>query len=330
MNSIFDINGNPLVTSQDIYKNIIVPENGLFATCDALYSAYDQFVTDGFATRTQIATVSNLPMYRYSFSAFNRWASGGGNLEDKSGNKMYTKKQVLFFSGQHGDEKGSPLWLYEFMRRVCYDPAYSWILAVFDIYVIPIGNPVGYNANTRLNGDKININRLDQSGNTIEGLALKAEVDRMEYDLFIDYHNTPTDGYYGGNSNYGEGVSGVFSFANGMPEEDTIACCELYLNSVMELSQLFFDYFKVSGQKKQTFLPWRGTTLKTFRNYGYSHQVNGETVGAPISACFEMSSYCKTYSQTLTQWNEPTLIIGNSILNMVTWNFLRRVAGLSD
>ena len=115
-----------------------------------------------------------------------------------------------------------------------------------------------------------------------------------------------------------------------MPEADIITGCELYLDSVMDLSQLFFDYFGTSVAKKQTFLPWRGTTNQTFRNYGYYHTVEGVQVGAPISACFEMSSYCKTYSESLVQWNEATLIIGNSILNAVTRNFLRRVGGLDD
>lgn len=329
MNSIYDFDGNPLVTSsENRFKNIIVPDNGIFRTTSLLFGAYDQFVTDGFATSSQISIVNDVPMYRYDFTAYNKWASGGANLEDTSGNRMYNKKQVLFFSGQHGDEKGSVLWLYEFMKKVCYDPAYSWILSIFDIHVVPIGNPVGYNNNTRLNGDGININRLDESSETNEAIALMAEVNKMKYDLFIDFHNTPTDGKVGQNNNYAPNVTGVFSLANGMPEEQIIENCELYLYSVTELSQLFYDYFGITDARTQNFFPWQGTTLHTFRNYGYLHEVNGEIVGAPISACFEMSYYCKTYSYSLTAWNNTTLIIGNSILNSVAWNFLKKVANI--
>lgn len=313
--AIYDINGNLAFSSHG--KNVIIPNNGIISTCAGLYDLYDGFVTDGFATKTLIATVENLPMYRYDFSAVNDWATGSNNAKDTSGNKLYTKKQALFFSGLHGDEKGSPLYLYEFMYKVCYDPAYTRFLALYDIHVVPIGNPYGYNANTRNNADGININRLDESSETVEAQALMAEIDSRAYDLFIDCHNCDSD-----QKTARTGVTGCFSFANSMPSASEVKGFETYLKATTEVTRAIREYWKMGDDNSvQHFLPWNGTTNQTFRNYGYTH--NG--VGSPISACFEVSRWCYTYSNSTTQWNNKSLITGNTCLHAVLEDFLDAV-----
>lgn len=318
--AIYDVNGNSLTADEK--SNVLIPESGIFATCADIYSAYDVLVSGGFATKTLIATVNNLPMYRYDFSGVNKWASGGANAEDTSGNKLYTKLQALFFSGLHGDERGAPLYVYEFMKQVCYNPNYCWILAMFDVHIVPIGNPYGYNHNTRNNADNININRLDESSNTIEAQALMETIDSQSYDLFIDCHNCETDK----SATQYVGVTGAFSLANDTPEAKEIKAFEKYLEATTEITRSLRKHWNMNDNNGvQNFLPWDGTENQTFRNYGYTHNVNGQTVGSPISACSELSRNSYTYSQSTTSWNDKSLIVGNTAENAILFGMLKAV-----
>lgn len=63
------------------------------------------------------------------------------------------KRCVCFVAGLHGNEKGGPYGALEFLKSQLYVPKTRKVI------IIPLANPVGFNKNTRENGDDKDINR---------------------------------------------------------------------------------------------------------------------------------------------------------------------------
>jgi hypothetical protein len=63
------------------------------------------------------------------------------------------KRTVCFIAGLHGNEKAGPLGALEFLKSGFHIPKNKKVI------VIPLANPTGFEANTRENADKVDLNR---------------------------------------------------------------------------------------------------------------------------------------------------------------------------
>lgn len=295
--------------------SILQPSASILSLINGVYDLYDQFVSDGLAVRSQIATVQNLPIYRYDFNVVDGWAEGIDNDEYTGNTRLFDKYKILMLSGVHGNEKGAVIWLYEYMRNICYNPNFPNYLALADYTIIPIVNPTGYNANTRDNYEDINLNRLNLSSNCVETIAIKDVIDERKWDLFIDNHNTAT-----GSSNNSPNVNAAMSFANVTPTDDLTTYYRVFLDAGSKCTQKLNNYFSLGfNNGKQTFFPWQGTASETFRQYGYTHTKNGNTVGSAISATLETSRRWYQYSNSDSYWNASAMICGtNAVFDVLT------------
>ena len=305
-----------------------MPETGIVNTCAEFYAMFDQFVTDGYATRTLLATVQTLPIYKYTFRGMDKWTEGADNDIHTGSDRLFNKYQILISSGLHGDEKGAPIYMYQMMRHICYDPDYSKYLSLCDFYVVPIVNPTGWNANTRNNYQNININRLDQSSGTVEAQALMAVIDSQYYDLYIDCHNMSADA----SSSSRPYVSGSMSFANAMDQNSMRECYRTFMHAGANTISAVRDQFVMpDANNVQRFYPWEGTTNQTFRNYGYTHDDgNGNNVGSNVSACLETSRCCWSLSGSTNEFNGYSLITGTTLTVQMFREFLDTLVTISQ
>lgn len=292
-----------------IYPTIRIPET----TAD-VYTLYDVFVAAGIASRTSIATVQGLPIYKYTFSAVNGYMDGS-DYDIIDGQSIYPKRKILLTSGMHGDEKSAVTGLYEFLVNVVDNPEFSTLLTMADFVVIPVCNPTGYNADSRLNYQGKNINRLDTDteeggGNTVEAISIKAVIDSGKWDLYIDSHNMRTDTASQNTST----AAGAMSFAYGMPEADKDKCYALFTNATAKTTQTIIDELsKDENNGKQAFFPWNGQNVNSFRQYAYTHEYNGQEVGAPISATCEASRRCYSLTDNNVDFNGYAILVADNM-----------------
>lgn len=304
-------------------SGVYYPTIRLQETSADVYTLYDTFVSSGIATRAAIATVEGLPIYKYTFSAVNGYMDGSDyDIED--GQSIYPKRQILLTSGMHGDEKSAVTGLYEFMLHVCRDPDFAEYLTMADFVVIPVCNPTGYNANSRLNYQGKNINRLDTDtqeggGNTVEAIAIKAVIDSQVWDLYIDAHNMRTDTA----SQATSAASGAMSFAAGMPMAKTDICYAKFSETTAHTTQAIIDELsKDADNGLQVFYPWSGQAVNSFRQYGYTHTINGRTVGAPISATCEASRRCYSLTDNNVDFNGYAILVADNMFIDVYMGFV--------
>ena len=167
-------------------------------TSAQIYSAYDTLVT-------------NYPNYVSKVSLGN----------DEFGNEISlykfvppmpsasqdTKTPIVFINcGIHGYEKISPIVTYYVMKEIIEHWNTNTILEVFrhDVifYVIPVSNPSGWDANTRTNGNNVDLNRNFPAGfalteayngttplSQLETQYINSVLANNEIDVFIDFHN---------------------------------------------------------------------------------------------------------------------------------------------
>ena len=310
----------------DIYRigshqpeyGLIMPTKDIPSTASGVYALYDALVTAGYATRTNLATVESLPIYRYDFTGMDGYVYGDNNEPHPGSDRLYNKYQILFSSGIHGDEKGAVIYLYEWVKKMCTDPHYARYLSLFDFYVVPVVNPTGYNANTRNNYQDININRIDQSSETTEAIALMGQIDSQAYDLYFDFHNTTSDG-----ESYQNGVSGCIAVANDMPDADKVKVYRQYMRSAADVLGRIQTEFGISHDNHvQSFYPWEGTENQTFRNYGYTHTASNVSVGSKYSCCFETSRDCYSWTGSTYDYNNNSQMIGNTITDKAVSDIL--------
>lgn len=300
----------------------IFPTQRIPADTACVYTLYDAFVTAGLATRTTLATVQSLPIYKYDFKALDGWMDGSDYHIDTSGDRLFPKFQILFTSGMHGDEKSAVTGLYEFMNLVCNNPDYVRFLALCDIHVIPVCNPTGYNADTRNNYQDININRIDEAGDTVECQAIQGVIDSQTYDLYVDLHNMRTDTA----SADIPGPTGGMSFANDTPEAFMTKEYRTYMEATTHTTQVMMDELsKTTNNGRQAFYPWRGQDVESFRQYGYTHQHDGVTVGSPISGTMEVSRRCYSMTENNVDYNGYAIMICDQCVIDTLGKFIDKV-----
>ena len=295
-------------------ETLIEPTQTVKATAADYFAMWETLVTDGYCTKTQIATVNGQPIYKYVF-AFDSDTMYGDSLEIVSDGSFYQKPKISFISGQHGDEKGSPLFLYEFMNRLCRNQAYAKYFGMFDFHVIPLVNPTGYNANTRNNYQNININRDgSNSPQTVEGQALKAHFDAYEWAACFDIHQMSP----GHGTTHATHSCGYYNSQFGASKQITDKFNKLFCTVGYEAEKLLeAEYNK---PHVQMFQPWDEINIPTWCNY--PSNVANKT---GLSFCFETAQTWAYYSDSGVDLNPVALIGGNTITDKALRIFLDNI-----
>ena len=292
-------------------EQLVPLTQGVPQTASDYIALWEKFVDDGYCTKSQIATVDGLPVYKYVFSIDGDTLSGD-LLDIVSDGSYYSKPKISMISGQHGDEKGSPLYLYEFFNKVCYNQAYQKYLGAFDFYVIPLVNPTGYNLNTRNNYNNQNINRDGTSSpQTIEGQALKTHFDSHDWKCCFDFHQMSA-GH--GTTNFTHSC-GYMSMQFGASIDITNKYNKMLCTVGYETEKLMEAYTK--RPHEQMFQPWIWTEdYHTWTSYPVNvvHKTD-------ISFVFETAQTWYYYSGSGTDLNGIALIGGNTF----TDKFVRMV-----
>ncbi len=105
------------------------------------------------------------------------------------------EKDLLLFSGVHGNEPGGVLALLEFIENM---DDQSDLFSNYNIHIVPIVNPWGWEFNSRYNGKGIDINRDFANMDTLSaeaGYILKHFKD-MKAEIILDFHESYSKGHY--------------------------------------------------------------------------------------------------------------------------------------
>lgn len=284
------------------------------STATEYISMWDALATDGYCTKTQIAEVQGLPVNKYVF-AFDKDTISGDGLTVVSDGSFYKKPKISMISGVHGDEQGSPLFLYEFMNRLCENQAYAKYFGMFDFHVIPLVNPTGYNAKTRNNYQNININRDgSNSPQSVEGQALKAHFDAFEWAATFDLHQM-THGH--GKNNYNWSC-GYFAMQDGAAAQILDKYNNLFCEAGFETERLMEKEY--NKPHRQMFQPWDWSlNYDTWTNYAVRA---GKTNLGFICETAQTWSY---YSDSGVDMNPVALIGGNTITDKTLRIFLDNI-----
>nr|DAY98950.1 MAG TPA: peptidase [Caudoviricetes sp.] len=165
------------------------------STVDEMYELWDNFITNGYAQKQTLATVEGLELRTYNFTR-------------TEVNQNFKRKKIGIICSFHGDEKGASFNFYYFMKDLVENPKQIEILTElytnYDFYIIPIGNPTGWNANTRNNYNGVNLNRdftlnISETTEQIETIVMKKWLIENAFDLIIDSHNTEHGGIWNDN-----------------------------------------------------------------------------------------------------------------------------------
>lgn len=205
--------------------------DGVIALYDELVSKYPSYVTKN------TLSYNNTTLYEYVFTtgAYNDYVVSG-TLRDE--NPKIIKPVILMTAGVHGNEQASVMGLYDFIKNLCKNN--FKLMSIRDgitLKVVPIVSPSGYNQNTRVNVNSVNINRnfdanwnpeaiggdknnpgqsaADQDETQIVQAWLQNNKDAL---LYIDSHNAS-----GGNE---------VSFFLGNQETASIAVKNMYLKAM--------------------------------------------------------------------------------------------------
>ena len=125
----------------------------------------------------------------------------------------YPKKRIMLQAGIHGNEYEGIFALYHLIRHIYTDsyvyPKLKDLADNCEIVVIPVVNPYGFEHNTKMNGDGINVYETygDESGVPKEMTAIRTVANNGHYDYEMDIHTdpyTPAKGCYGYAYVYGD------------------------------------------------------------------------------------------------------------------------------
>ena len=140
---------SPAYYKADDTQELVATYAGVIALYDALVAENPDYITKNTLTSNGFSN------YEYVFTMGNRNAIRGQRQQDAE----TAKPIVLIMSGVHGYERCSVMGLYLFAKALCYNAPMSGIRNGLTIRIIPIVCPSGYNNNSRLNSNGVNINR---------------------------------------------------------------------------------------------------------------------------------------------------------------------------
>lgn len=283
------------------------------ATATEYIAMWDALATDGYCTKTKIAEVQGLPINKYVF-AFDKDIIRDDSIQIISDGSFYKKPKISMLSGVHGDEQGSPLFLYEFINRLCKNQAYAKYFGMFDFHVIPLVNPTGYNAKTRNNYQNININRDASNLQSVEAQALKDHFDAYEWAACFDIHQV-SHGHGKNNYNW---TCGYFTMQYGASAQILNKYNNLFLTAGYETEKLMEKEYGKPHQ--QMFHPWDW-------NINYDSWLNYPVRANKTALSFtpETAQTWVYYSDSGVDMNPVALIGGNTITDKTLRIFLDNI-----
>lgn len=298
MTYLYDAFGGMIDVGGGAESDALIPTTKrVAANVNAYHTMWNEMSALDFCTKTQIATVQGLPIYKYVFALDEKTVDSDYNIvSDRS---FYAKPKISIVSGMHGDERASTLFLYEFMNKVCTNPNYRKYLGAYDFHIIPITNPTGYNAGTRNNYQGININRdATTTPRTAEGQALKAYFDANEWALCLDLHQTvDADGKC------------AFAHMQSTASADNIEkYAKLWTKSAYPIEKLLET--KYNKPHLQTHFVWEPADITTWVNY--PADIADKT---DVSFTIELGRTYQYYSGSTTPYNSVALEAGNTIVD---------------
>lgn len=299
----------------ELEKDALIPlTQNVKSTATEYIALWDALADSGYCVKTKIAEVKGIPINKYVF-AFGKDTLYGDDLTSVSDGSFYSKPKISIISGQHGDEKGSPLYLYEFMHRACTNSDYFKYFGMFDFHVIPLVNPTGYNANTRNNYQNKNTNRDGTSApETVEGRALKEHFDSYEWAACFDIHQMSKDH---GLSNFNWSC-GYLAMQYGANSELLDKYNNLFLTVGYETERLMEQEY--NKEHRQMFQPWDwGVDYNSWMNYPVRHNKTN------LSFTPETAQTWAYYSDSGVDLNQVALIGGNTITDKTLRAFLDNI-----
>lgn len=181
-------------------------------------------VTEKFTQGTKISADNRILDYNSMINNYfntlvdNRYVSKVGLGIDSSGDHIvnkyilkpdFPKYKMLIVAGVHGYEYVFTHTLFNFMEMIASNNVAKYgvlqeLRESVEFHIIPIANPHGWNAGTRLNYNRVDINRnfdynWDISTDEFKGSApfsevestyIKNEMENGTFDFFFDLHNT--------------------------------------------------------------------------------------------------------------------------------------------
>ena len=157
-----DLKVNYGIVPDEYYKNhqmdIGFADKGSTTTAQ-VYSAYDSLLTyDGFTKETALGTASDgQTIYAYKYTPL--------RPERSDTAAKYSKLAPLLFimCGQHGWEKASTFGTYMFLKDMfenhTSDPVLAYVHSHVEMRIVPVANPYGFDHNSYLNANSVNLNR---------------------------------------------------------------------------------------------------------------------------------------------------------------------------
>lgn len=201
---IYDANGKKINIGNTFYT--AADDVNLKDSASEVYALYDalRLANPSYVTRNTL-THGGLTLYEYVFADPDYNSQGGQRSEDAE----IDKPVILLISGVHGYEKSSVMGLYSLCRSLCEcEFSINDLRESFCIKVIPLVCPYGFDADSRLNENSVNINRNFDSSNWTRTAAgsnysgatpgsenetqivqdwIDANTDAV---MFIDWHNS--------------------------------------------------------------------------------------------------------------------------------------------
>ena len=140
------------VTAQETQTNSVKSISvAIPYTAVGYHELWQPWVTAGLVKRSTASypvsgdTNHKWPLYYYTITAEKNWMEGDYVKKVYPTNgEVYARPKVLLISGQHGSERATPIFLWEFVNRLLHNPAYAELLAKYDWTIAPLVNPWGF------------------------------------------------------------------------------------------------------------------------------------------------------------------------------------------
>lgn len=196
--SFYNVYNSPAYYSADDKLPVVMNFTDLIGLYDTLVAENENYVTKNTLTSGSFTN------YEYVFSMGGYNAKRGNRVQDAETNKPI----ILIMSGVHGHERSSINGLYLFCKALCENPSMSALREGYVFKVIPVVCPWGFNHDSRVNENGVNINRnfdadwvltpddgmnysgaepADQSETKVVQAWMDSNVDAL---LEIDWHNS--------------------------------------------------------------------------------------------------------------------------------------------
>lgn len=316
-------------------------ENEIPLNAVAFHALFDDYVTNGYLTRTLLGTVDNdvsLPLYMYTMRNDMDHISTNYSIVSWDGsNELYTRPKIVLTSGLHGNERTTPFVLFDFIKNLIEIDSYQDMRNSFDWYFIPLINPWGFGHTAQLissgsyvdgsgyssenksnynifdntssmhngirqNKDGIDINRDFGTFATVEAQYVRSALTSITSDgSTILFASDLHQAFSGGDVNR---VGAFLSLSYGATAEAKNLIYKKWMQAGGKTEKAMADYCDVDNN--QSVFCWEGSDLLTLRNYFTNYATYG--------TCFEGGQTIPHYSGSTVMSNPIARTFNNTQL----------------